>query len=215
MVYPPEIKFFSSVVYRHDWEVVTIRKHIGSDKALACACEGVGVDESMVCGVVVAGLEVVEAGFGVVDVAAVAQGVAADEAGRGGSPSDGGIRGHVAPRVVGAVPVAAYGCPRPTGSFALACHVPALLAMTGQTTPLAIARLADARQRCRMLQVFGECLYRHAVLLRSTEIKKVCLRSYPAAGRWQYWSCVVNEAALYKAFPLRNDIPIRPVPAKR
>ena len=132
MVYPPEIKFFSSVVYRHDWEVVTIRKHIGSDKALTCACEGVGVDEPVVRGVVVAGLEVVEAGFGVVVVAAVAQGVAVDEAGRGGSPSGGGIRGHVAPGVAGIVPVAAYGCPRPTGSFALDCHVAALLATTGQ-----------------------------------------------------------------------------------
>ena len=59
----------------------------------------------MVCGVVVAGLEVVEAGFGVVDVAAVAQGVTVDEAGRGGSPSGGGIRGHVAPRVVGVIAV--------------------------------------------------------------------------------------------------------------
>ena len=59
----------------------------------------------MVRGVVVAGLEVVEAGFGVVVVAAVAQGVAADETGRGGGPSGGGIRGHVAPRVVGVVAV--------------------------------------------------------------------------------------------------------------
>ena len=55
----------------------------------------------MVCRVVISALQVVEAGFGVVDVAAVAQGVAADEAGRGGSPSGGGIRGHVAPRIVG------------------------------------------------------------------------------------------------------------------
>ena len=59
----------------------------------------------MVCGVVVAALQVVETGFGVVVVASVAQGVAADEAGRGGSPSGGGIRGHVAPRVVGVVAV--------------------------------------------------------------------------------------------------------------
>ena len=67
----------------------------------------------MIQGVVISALEVVEAGFVVVDVAAVAQGVAVDEAGRGGSPSGGGIRGHIAPGVVGAVPVAAYGCHRP------------------------------------------------------------------------------------------------------
>ena len=59
----------------------------------------------MVCGVVISALQVVEAGFGVVDVAAVAQGVTVDEAGRGGSPSGGGIRGHVAPRVVGVIAV--------------------------------------------------------------------------------------------------------------
>ena len=59
----------------------------------------------MVRGVIVAGLEVVEAGFGIVDVASVAQGVAVDEADRGGGSSDGGIRGHVAPRVVGVVAV--------------------------------------------------------------------------------------------------------------
>ena len=66
----------------------------------------------MVRGVVVAGLQVVEAGFGVVDVAAVAQGVAVDEAGRGGGFVIGGMGGHVAPGVVGAVPVTAYGCSR-------------------------------------------------------------------------------------------------------
>ena len=50
-------------------------------------------------------MQVVEAGFGIVDVAAVAQGVTVDEAGRGGGPSGGGIRGHVAPRVVGVIAV--------------------------------------------------------------------------------------------------------------
>ena len=70
----------------------------------------------MVCGVVVAALQVVEAGFAVADIAAVAQGVTVDEAGRGGGSLSGGIRGHVAPRVVGVVPVAAYGCPRPAGT---------------------------------------------------------------------------------------------------
>ena len=70
----------------------------------------------MVRGVVISALQIVEAGFGVVVVAAVAQGVTVDEAGRGGGSPSGGIRGHVAPRVVGVVPVAAYGCPRPAGT---------------------------------------------------------------------------------------------------
>ena len=55
----------------------------------------------MVRGVVISALQVVEAGFGVVDVAAIAQGVAVDETGRGGGPTGRGIRGHIAPGVVG------------------------------------------------------------------------------------------------------------------
>ena len=55
--------------------VITVGKHIGSDKALSCAFVAVSVDEPMVCGVVVAALEVIEAGFGVVVVAAIAEGV--------------------------------------------------------------------------------------------------------------------------------------------
>ena len=44
-------------------------------EALTGGGVGVGVDESADGGVVVAGLEVIEPGFGVVDVAAVAQGI--------------------------------------------------------------------------------------------------------------------------------------------
>ena len=61
----------------------------------------------MVRRVVVAGLEIIEAGFGVVDIATVADGVAVDEGGGAGAVSCSGIGGDVAPGVVGiaAVPL--------------------------------------------------------------------------------------------------------------
>ena len=61
----------------------------------------------MVRRVVVAGLEIIEAGFGVVDIAMVADGVAVDEGGGAGAVSRSGIGGDVAPGVVGiaAVPL--------------------------------------------------------------------------------------------------------------
>ena len=47
--------------------------------------EDIGVDESTCAGVIVAGLEVIEGGFGVVDIAAVAQGVGFAEGCRHGA----------------------------------------------------------------------------------------------------------------------------------
>ena len=55
--------------------VPAVGEHIIAEEALAGGGVGVGVDESADGGVVVAGLEVIEPGFGVVDIAAVAQGI--------------------------------------------------------------------------------------------------------------------------------------------
>ena len=57
------------------WVVSTIGKHVIAEQALAGGGEGVGVEEATGFGVIVAGLEVVEAGLNVEDVAAVAQGI--------------------------------------------------------------------------------------------------------------------------------------------
>ena len=59
--------------------------------------------------VIVAGLQIIEAGFGVVVVATVAHGVKVDHVAGGGN--------DVAPRVIGVAPVAAEACPRPTDIF--------------------------------------------------------------------------------------------------
>ena len=59
----------------------------------------------MVRGVVVAALEIVEAGFVVVNIASVSQRVAVDQAGGGGGAAGGGMGGYVAPCVVGVVAV--------------------------------------------------------------------------------------------------------------
>ena len=59
--------------------------------------EGIGVYETAGAGVIVAGLEVIEGGFGVVDIAAVAQGVGFAEGCRHGA---GGIS-NIAPGIVG------------------------------------------------------------------------------------------------------------------
>ena len=68
-----------------------------ANKPLPSRCYGVGVYESADCGVIVSALEVVQAGFGVVDIAAVAQGVMGAE---GGGQVAGGGKGS-APCVVG------------------------------------------------------------------------------------------------------------------
>ena len=55
--------------------IATIGVHIVAQDALAGGNEAVGVDESPDGRVIVAALEVIEAGFGVIDIASVAQGV--------------------------------------------------------------------------------------------------------------------------------------------
>ena len=56
--------------------IETICKHIVPKDALTGGGVGVGVDEAADCGVVIAGLEVIEPGFFVVVVATIAQGIA-------------------------------------------------------------------------------------------------------------------------------------------
>ena len=55
--------------------VAAVREHICPNKALPRTCETVCVEESAHGGVVIAGLEVIEAGFGIVVIAAVTEGI--------------------------------------------------------------------------------------------------------------------------------------------
>ena len=50
--------------------IAAVGKHVITEDALTCGNEGVGVDETADCGVVITGLQVIEAGIGVVLVAA-------------------------------------------------------------------------------------------------------------------------------------------------
>jgi hypothetical protein len=54
--------------------IATVGKHIIAQDALAGRNECVGIDESAQFGIVIAGLEIVERGFSVVYIAAVARG---------------------------------------------------------------------------------------------------------------------------------------------
>ena len=76
---------FSILIRPHDRIILAIREHIGAEEAVGISGgEGVGVDEPAVGRVIIAALEVVEAGLGVVIIAAVAKRVdVPDEAGGG------------------------------------------------------------------------------------------------------------------------------------
>ena len=66
----------------HDRVILAIREHIGAEEAVGVGGgEGVGIDEPADGRVIVAALEIVEAGLGVVVIAAVAQGVEVGDAG--------------------------------------------------------------------------------------------------------------------------------------
>ena len=54
--------------------IQTIRKHIVAEDALACACEVIGIDEAAEFGVVIAGLQIIETGFGIETLAGSAFG---------------------------------------------------------------------------------------------------------------------------------------------
>ena len=58
-----------------NWIIIAIRKHIEPEKALSRAAVGIGVEEALHGGVVISALEIIEAGFRIVVVAPVAQGV--------------------------------------------------------------------------------------------------------------------------------------------
>ena len=63
------------MISHHNWFVSTIRKHIHPNKALSGRGQAVGVDEAVGYGVIISALEIIEAGFGVVVVAPVAEGI--------------------------------------------------------------------------------------------------------------------------------------------
>ena len=77
--------------------IPTIGKHVIAEDALAGGGKGVGIEESACCGVVIAGLAVVQLGVGIVDVAAVAEGVLDTE----GTCHGSGDTQNVTPGVVG------------------------------------------------------------------------------------------------------------------
>ena len=87
--------------------VVAVREHIRSNKALASACVAIRIDEPSDCRVVVSALEIIEAGFVIVIVAAIAKGVEICKGGAGGLFVDEVIAaavedaGQFSPRVVG------------------------------------------------------------------------------------------------------------------
>ena len=92
------------MVNEHDRIILAIREHIGAEEAVGVGGgEGVGVNEPAVGEVIVPALEVVEAGLGIVVIAAVAQGVdVPDEGGRSVLHTFVIVHGVVAPRAIGA-----------------------------------------------------------------------------------------------------------------
>ena len=94
----------SVLIRPHDRVILTICEHIGAEEAVGVGGgEGVGVNEPAVGKVVVPALEVVEAGLGVVIIAAVAKRVdVPDEAGGSVLLTVRIVHGVIAPRAVGA-----------------------------------------------------------------------------------------------------------------
>jgi len=87
------------VIYRI---IITIGKHIRAQEALAGTAIGVGVYESGDSGVIISGLEVIEAGFGIVMVSPIAERVSICELGRVGQDCAGCVPDsfHLAPLVI-------------------------------------------------------------------------------------------------------------------
>ena len=90
------------MVNKHNRVILTIREHIGAEEAVGVGGgEGVGVDEPAVGKVVVPALEIVEARFAVVVIAAVTQGIDVPDEGRiRGLFAVSTMHGVVAPRAV-------------------------------------------------------------------------------------------------------------------
>ena len=77
--------------------ISAICEHIISGQVLSCGCVFVRIDEAADQGIVIAALEVIEAGFGIVIVAAIAEGVDCGHGAGGGiylAVGVVGIRGH-------------------------------------------------------------------------------------------------------------------------
>jgi len=79
------------------WVIPTVGKHVIAQQALSSCSEGIRINESAPFGVIVAGLEVVQLGLSVVDIATVAEGVIFTQ---GASTASGGGE-NVAPGIVG------------------------------------------------------------------------------------------------------------------
>lgn len=92
------------MVNEHDRIILAIREHIGAEEAVGVGGgEGVSVNEPADGRVIIAALEIVEAGLGVVVIAAVTQGIdVPDEGGRSVLHTFVIVHGVVAPRVIGA-----------------------------------------------------------------------------------------------------------------
>ena len=67
-----------------NWRITTICEHICANEALTGACISICVDKPSDCRVVVARLQIVEAGFVIVVVPAIAKGVEICKGGAGG-----------------------------------------------------------------------------------------------------------------------------------
>ena len=82
--------------------ITTIGKHISTEEGLAGTAIGVGVYESGDSGVIISGLQIVEAGFDIVMVAPIAEGVTVCEVGGVGQDCAGCIPDsfHLAPLVI-------------------------------------------------------------------------------------------------------------------
>ena len=82
--------------------IVTVRIHICTNKSCSCCSIGIGVYESGDSGVIVSGLEVIEASLNIVMVSPIAEGVTICEVGGVGQDCAGCIPDsfHLAPLVI-------------------------------------------------------------------------------------------------------------------
>ena len=98
----------TTIINCASWVIKAIHEHIAGDGVgVIGACKYVGVEEAVVCRVVVAALQIIEAGFVIVVVATVTEGVQVGEGGAGGLFVENAVTvavgdaGQLAPGVVG------------------------------------------------------------------------------------------------------------------
>ena len=105
-------RIIAAIVNTRNRIIIAVRKHIVPQQALAGAAVGVCVEEAADGGVIVAGLQVIEARFGIAIVTPVAKGVLGSD---GGVVALGGRDGeNIAPGVVG---IFRHGCIRAVEQF--------------------------------------------------------------------------------------------------